>query len=53
MLTTSPSSALDVAAVQRELGRLEDHAAATGWAWDAMLSLRVDALHVQREERRA
>jgi len=53
MLTTCPFSAVDLAAVQRELGRLEDHVAASGWAWDVVLSLRVDALHVQCEEGRA
>jgi len=52
MLTTFPSRALAVAALRRELGALEDQAAATGWAWDAMLSLRVDALLEQIEGRR-
>ena len=39
--------------LRRELGRLEDEAAASGWVWDPGVSLRVDALHVWLEGRRA
>ena len=39
--------------LRHELGRLEDEAAATGWTWDAALSFRLDALHVQLEGKRA
>lgn len=45
-------SAPDVSALRRELGRLEDRAAASGWGWDAGLSLHVDALLVRLEARR-
>ena len=41
-----------IAALRRELGRLEDQAAASGWSWDAGLSLLVDALLVRLEARR-
>ena len=34
------------AALRHALGRLEDDAAASGWAWDAALSHRVDSLLV-------
>jgi hypothetical protein len=52
MMTKRPS-APDVAALRRELGRIEDHVTATGWAWDAELSPRVDHLLVLIEEPRA
>jgi hypothetical protein len=38
--------------VERELGRLEDEAAAKGWAWDAARSCRVDAILVLIEAAR-
>lgn len=43
---------LDVAALRRELGALEDAATATGWVWDAALSRRVDMLCMLIEGRR-
>jgi hypothetical protein len=53
MLTMYRSSSLAAAALKHDLGVLEDQAAATGWAWDAELSLRVDHLLVLIEEPRA
>jgi hypothetical protein len=52
MMTTPPSEVGLVRAL-RELGQLEDEADARGWAWDAALSHRVDALRVLIEARRA
>jgi hypothetical protein len=45
-MTMSRSSGAGQTALQRGLGLLEDQAAATGWAWDAALSHRVDSLLV-------
>jgi hypothetical protein len=53
MLTTCPSSLDRAADLRDELAELEDRAAATGWAWDAALSLDIDVLHVWLEARRA
>jgi hypothetical protein len=53
MLTTCPASAPSAVELRRELAELEDRAAATGWAWDAALSLDIDVLHVWLEARRA
>jgi hypothetical protein len=53
MLTTGPSSLGRAADLRDELAELEDRAAATGWAWDAALSLAIDVLHVWLEARRA
>jgi hypothetical protein len=50
--TMFPSSRVDVAAPRREVGRLEDRAAATGWAWDAEVSRRADCLRVRIEQAR-
>jgi hypothetical protein len=44
---------LGIVLALRELGGLEDEAAASGWAWDAALSPRVDALRALIEECRA
>jgi hypothetical protein len=52
MLTTYRFSSLDVAALKRELGALEDEAAAMGWTWEAELSHRVDHLLVLIEDGR-
>ena len=38
--------------LRRELGQLENEAAASGWTWDPVVSRRVDALHVQLEGER-
>jgi hypothetical protein len=38
----SRSDRLVAAHLRRELGRLEDHGAASGWGWAAELSLRVE-----------
>jgi len=40
-------------ALRRELGQLEDEAAATAWAWNETISQRVDWLIVALEERHA
>ena len=42
--TMCPSSILDAIDLRAELGRLEDEAAATGWAWDEPLSRQIDRL---------
>lgn len=47
------SSAPGMWVLRRELGRLEDRAAATDWAWDAEVSRRVDCLLVLIERARA
>jgi hypothetical protein len=52
-LPRCPSSAPSAVELRRELAELEDRAAATGWAWDAALSLDIDGLHVWLEARRA
>jgi hypothetical protein len=39
-----------MSALRHELGKLEDRAAASGWEWDARLSLQ-DALLVRLEAR--
>jgi hypothetical protein len=39
---TPRSIPIDVGLLRRRLGRLEDHAAGLGWAWDAGLSTLVD-----------
>jgi hypothetical protein len=38
--------------LRRLFGRLEDQAAASGWGWDAGLSLLIDAVLVRLEARR-
>lgn len=49
MLTTCPSRVDRATDLWDELGELEDEIAATGWAWDAELSHRVDRLLVRIE----
>lgn len=51
--TTCPSSPETKADIRLELGVLEDRIAASGWAWDEGISLRVDALIMMLEERGA
>jgi Fe-S-cluster containining protein len=52
-LMTTHRFELAVAVALRALGGLEDEAAGSGWAWDAALSHRVDALRTLIEECRA